>query len=426
MIDFETRLTALLDDVATSIHPLPDPDSLFVPDSAFVRTVTAAPNTMRGHGRRFRPSIAAVAAAGVVLLGGSAFAMERLIDDAPRVLTTATSPATEPQHERDHEPTTTVAEHPTTISSTPDGAREHPVVVEPEPTVVSTEPTAPTTSPTSEPPAVIEFTAKLGANGLAKNPMQQGFYGTAQPGSVIHLGSAFGTATTTAGDNGAWEVTLKMFEVPAGTRVAVRITSSTSDRVREFSLLRPTPPPPATIEFTANLGANGQGNTPMTQGFYGTAQPGSAIRVGTEWGVAETVAGPNGKWETTLVLHDVAPGTTVPVRVTSSTSDRVREFTLHRPGEPAPVVVAFTAHAAQDTTDHTPPVNEYWGTATPGAVITIASEYGGTQVTANGDGNWTARVEFPDAPLGSAFNVHLVSSKNDGAFNFSLTRVSPG
>ena len=31
MIDFESRLTTLLDDAAASIHPHPDPDAAFLP-----------------------------------------------------------------------------------------------------------------------------------------------------------------------------------------------------------------------------------------------------------------------------------------------------------------------------------------------------------------------------------------------------------
>ena len=67
MIDFEQHLSALLDDVAASIQPHPDPDSVFAP------TVTPVPI----HVHRFRPSFAAVAAAGIVLLGGDQWFRDR-------------------------------------------------------------------------------------------------------------------------------------------------------------------------------------------------------------------------------------------------------------------------------------------------------------------------------------------------------------
>jgi hypothetical protein len=376
--------------------------------------------------RRFRPSLAAVAAAGIVLLGGSAFAMQQLTSDPPSKVTSAAVPVVEATDQ----PTTTARELPSTtmreiqVVTTPAPVSVTTVAAAPETTVPPTQPTVPPTEPTV-PPVVIEFTAKLGANGLAKNPMQQVFSGTAQPGSAIRVASQYGVAETIAKADGTWETLLKMLEVPPGTKVAVRITSSTTGRVREFSLLRPVPAPPNVIEFTANLGADGRAATPMTQGFYGTAQPGSAIRVGSDWGVAETVVGPSGSWDATLVMADVPPGTQVNVRITSSTSDKVREFSLLRPGEATPVLVAFTANAAQTTTDHTPPVNEYWGTSTAGAVISITSEYGSKQVESNAEGKWSARLEFPGAPLNATFIVHITSSKGETAYDFPLTRVGP-
>jgi hypothetical protein len=337
MTDFEHRLTAVLDDIASSVRPHPDADALFVP------TVTTVPNHTV---RIFRPRLVAAAAAGLVLVGGSAFAMEQLTADPPSRVTPAATPVTEPNEE----PTsTTIAPATTTtvesvVAITTPGkplleAKAAPEAT-PEPTVPLTEPTVPPTEPT-EPP---------------------------------------------------------------------------------------TEPPvaPVVIEFTAKLGANGQANNPMTQGFYGNAQPGSAIRIGSEWGVAETVAGPEGHWEATLVMPEVPAGTTVAVRITSSTSERVREFTLQRPGDPAPPSIDFTANAALTSTDASPPFNEYWGTSTAGAVITITSPYGGAVVESNADGRWNARPTFPDAPVGETFNVHITSSKGEAVYDFPLTRVGPG
>jgi hypothetical protein len=425
MNTFEDRLTVLLDDVASSVHPHPDPDGIFTP------TVTVMPNNVRV----FRPRYIAVAAAGLFFVGGSAFAMERMNSDSPKRVVPAASPVTEPRHEptsTSTAPTTTVA---TAVETTLPSESPHKPVIEPvrpteptvAPTVPPTEPTVPPTEPTAA-PVVIEFTAKLGADGRAKNPMTQGFYGNAQPGSAIRAESPYGVAETTANGYGKWELKLTMLEVPPGTNVPVRITSSTSERVREFSLLRPAaeaPPTTVVIEFTAFLGANGQANTPMTQGFYGKAQPGSAIRVGSDWGVAETVAGPDGIWETTLTMGEVPPGTTIGVRITSSTSDRVREFTLQRPGTAEPPSIDFTAKAAFTTTDATPPFDEYWGTSTAGAVISLTSPYGSKQVTSNAEGKWSARIEFPDAPVGETFNVHVTSSKGTAVYDLPLTRVSP-
>lgn len=420
MIDFESHLSSMLDDVAGSIQPHGDPDALFHPTVKTVHTDV----------HRFRPRFAAVAAAGIVLLGGSAFAMEKLTTDStPSKIRPADSPDTEPTdppttttHAPEPAPTTVAVAVETTVVR---HESSKPVIVV-EPNAPPTEPTVPPTEPpTTAAPVVIEFTAKLGADGRAKTPMTQGFYGNANPGSAIRAASPYGVAETTANGDGKWELTLVMKEVPAGTKVPVKITSSTSDRVREFTLERPAPPPPAVIEFTAALGANGQANTPMTQGFYGNAQPGSAIRIGCDWGVAETTAGPQGKWDATLVMNDVPPGTLVHVRITSSTTTVVREFTLQRPGEATPPTVPFTAAAGWATTDHTPPTDSYSGNATAGSVITISSEYGGGQAVANAEGHWSVTVEFPSAPVGSTFNVHITSSKSDAAYDIPLGVVGP-
>jgi hypothetical protein len=427
MIDFETRLGAMLDDVAASVQPHPDPDSIFT------QTVTVVPN--KTH--HFRPRYLAVAAASIVFVGTSAFAMEKINSDPPTKLVPTASPVSEPTFE----PTTTSVQAPATIAPTTDTTLPHespnrpskdtglvaPLVT--EPTVPPTEPTVAPAEPTV-PPVSIEFVAKLGADGRANNPMTQGFFGKANPGSQIHLTSSYGEADTTADGDGKWAATLTMREVPPGTKVAVRITSNTSDRVREFSLLRPggdaaapTTAAPTVVEFVAYLGANGSAGTPMTQGFFGSAQPGSAIHVGSDWGVADTTATAGGYWETTLSMGDVPPGTTIAVRITSTTSTRVREFTLQRPGTPVPASVDFTAHAGWTTTDATPPFCEYSGTSTAGAVITITSPYGNAQAVSNGDGHWSARVEFPTSPVAETFNVHIASSKGTAVYDFPLTHV---
>ena len=323
MNDFENRLSALLDDVASSVHPRLDHDALFVP------TVKPMPHNVH----RFGPRFVAFAAAGIVLLGGTAFAMERVTSDPPKRVTSADTPATKP------------TDAPTTTTTKP---------IEPVITTVPVKPTEPVITTVPVKPVTIE------------------------------------TVVTTLPDKPV------------------------------------TKPPvaPVVIEFLAKLGADGQANAPMTQGFFGTAMPGSAIRIASEWGVAETSAAPNGKWDATLVMLEVPPGTTVGVRITSSTSERVREFVLVRPGIATPIPIDFTANAALTTTNATPAVNEYWGTSTAGAVISITSPYANLQVESSAAGKWSARLEFPDAPVGVAFNVHITSSKGEASYDFSLIRLA--
>ena len=51
------------------------------------------------------------------------------------------------------------------------------------------------------------------------------------------------------------------------------------------------------------------------------------------------------------------------------------------------------------------PYDEFSGTAKPGSKVTISSEYGGGTTTADGEGNWWIRVEFPSAPYNKVFSV---------------------
>ena len=127
MNDFEHRLTTLLDDVASSVNPRSNPDSVFV------ATATVVPNNVRV----FRPRYFAVAAAGIVFVGGSAFAMQRISGDKPTRVTPAATPASESTAAP-----STIAETTTTlvqvVVTTPPAESAHKPVIEPritEPTV---------------------------------------------------------------------------------------------------------------------------------------------------------------------------------------------------------------------------------------------------------------------------------------------------
>jgi hypothetical protein len=215
--------------------------------------------------------------------------------------------------------------------------------------------------------------------------------------------------------------------VPDGTVVHVRVLSNTSDRVFEYELVRDRPEPePDPKPFTVNLGGSDLGGSPMKQGFYGTGTPGSAVLASSEFGAADAVVGAEGHWELWLKMYEVPGGTTVGVLVTNSASEAAHDFGLRRPEpEPEPDLIDFTANAALVVSDSNPLVNEYWGTSTAGAVVTISSPYGGGQVTSNGDGFWDARIVFSSAPVGAPFTVTVKSSKGEAVYNFSFTNLAP-
>jgi len=216
---------------------------------------------------------------------------------------------------------------------------------------------------------------------------------------------------------------LELRELAPGAKVGLRLTNSTSSRVREFTVQAPGGEQPQPRAFTAELGAGDLGASPMKQVFHGTGTPGSTVVAESAYGRAEVTVGGEGYWELRLKMYEVPAGTEVIVHVVSSQSEQVYEFGLQRPGV-APTY-EFTANAAFTECNATPPFNEYWGTATPGAVISISSAYASKQVVANGDGNWAARIEFPEAPVGQVFAVAITSSLNGNGFELSFVRTAP-
>ena len=307
------------------------------------------------------------------------------------------------------------------------GTTEAPKVVEePEPKPEPEPEPKPEPEPQPEPrpePVAIAFTVTAGESYNDDLYLKQLFYGSAAPGSVVAARSEWGAAEAVAGPDGEWEMVLKLIEVPDGTVVHVRVTADTGGSVFEYDLVRRRPQPQP-VAFTATLGSANLGGSPMKQGIYGTGTPGSVVLASTEFGSADAVVGPMGNWELQLAMYEVPPSTTVGVRVTNNASAAVYEFGLVRPAS-EPVAIDFTAQAAFAECDSTPPFNEYWGTSTAGAKITISSDFGGKQVTSNGDGNWEARIEFPDAPVGQTFMVTITSSKGSAVYSFPLTRLAP-
>lgn len=296
-----------------------------------------------------------------------------------------------------------------------------PVAEEPDPeppaTTVAEDPVPETTEPKQPDP--VEFTAKLGPSYNEAQPMKQVLFGTATPGTRILATSAYGHVTVYAGEKGNWEAHLLMYEVPGGTNVRITATASGFPQEYEFWVERPASEPQP-IAFTADLTAAYPEANPMKAVLHGRGTPGSEVRAGSEYGVAEAVVGEKGNWELVLEMHEVPAGTTVGIRVTNTKSESVYEFAITKAGAPS---YELRAEAAFVECDSTPPFNEYWGTATPGATITINSPYGGKQVTAGELGKWEARVEFPDAPVGTMFEVSITSSKDGGTKVFPFKRV---
>lgn len=82
-------------------------------------------------------------------------------------------------------------------------------------------------------------------------------------------------------------------------------------------------------------------------------------------------------------------------------------------GQDEPGFVEFSANQKYGSCGENPPYDVFFGTATPGTKIWIESPYGGTSIKANGDGQWSAKVTFWEAPVGKTFEVVIESSEGD-------------
>ncbi len=82
-------------------------------------------------------------------------------------------------------------------------------------------------------------------------------------------------------------------------------------------------------------------------------------------------------------------------------------------GEDEPGFVEFSANQKYGSCGENPPYDVFFGTATQGTKIWIESPYGGTSTKANGDGQWSAKVTFWEAPVGKTFEVVIESSDGD-------------
>jgi Glucodextranase, domain B len=83
--------------------------------------------------------------------------------------------------------------------------------------------------------------------------------------------------------------------------------------------------------------------------------------------------------------------------------------------------VEWSAHQQYGSCDESPPYDVFWGTASPGATVWIASPYGGKTVEANGDGHWEAKVHFTEVPAGKYFEVVIEGDGHRNVFGFTYT-----
>jgi hypothetical protein len=104
-----------------------------------------------------------------------------------------------------------------------------PVVPDPETTTTKPkepEATTTTTKPPGDDDVVAKFTASATFGVCAEIPPYDVYSGTGEPGTVVEIGSPYGSGRTEVGSDGRWEVKVFFPEAPIGKTFDVAVTDS--------------------------------------------------------------------------------------------------------------------------------------------------------------------------------------------------------
>jgi hypothetical protein len=145
----------------------------------------------------------------------------------------------------------------------------------------------------------------------------------------------------------------------------------------------------------------------------GTATPGLVVKV---HGQEVSVAG-DGTWSTTVPL---AGGWNEIHAKGYLGGDRVAHDSVKVKRSVAESV-PFTSHQVHGSCDENPPWDVFEGTATPGHVIKVWSEFGHASVTVGASGTFSIRVEFPGAPSGKAIGVQVKNTTTGVVHDYTFT-----
>lgn len=135
---------------------------------------------------------------------------------------------------------------------------------------------------------------------------------------------------------------------------------------------------------------------------------------------ARPVAGADDRGTGGNELAPVPP--TAPPVTTTKAPTTTKVPTTTKPVATTTTLVRFTMVQKWKTSSATPPFEELSGTADPGTTITVTSAYGSGTTTVDPAGKWAIRVEFPTAPVGTAFTGR-VRTATQGSKAFTFTRL---
>ena len=246
------------------------------------------------------------------------------------------------------------------------------------------------------------------------------YYGTAPPGTVASAVSEFGSADTTAGDEGHWELGLWFEGARSGEAFPVTVT--VGDEVFHFTFVWLQPGEGEggeEIEVTAaQVNTTSNSPNPYTK-FIGTAPQGTHVLATSEYGAADLEVGESGEFELKLFFSPLPPaGHTFPI-ILKIDGDVYGEYHFTSYYEPAAAEV--TVHQYNTASDDPYPWVKFYGTAPKGAQIQILSPYGSWSWNTEAvEWNSGPRYFSPMPPPGETFDITVkVDGETFGVYPFT-------
>jgi hypothetical protein len=149
--------------------------------------------------------------------------------------------------------------------------------------------------------------------------------------------------------------------------------------------------------------------------FSGGTEPGATVLASGKFPAA---VDSNGRWNVDLVLAAGANGVVFRATDGAGNSSEMRvtvyldveEPVVEEPKDTTTTTVAewkFTANQQYGSCSEPVPYDVFSGKAKPGTIVTITSPYGNGTAEVNGDGAWSVRVDFPEAPFNEQFTVKV-------------------
>jgi hypothetical protein len=172
---------------------------------------------------------------------------------------------------------------------------------------------------------------------------------------------------------------------------------------------------PVAVDFTANQVHGSCEEDPPYEVFWGTATPGTKVKVWSEYGSAKVYAGDSGEWEVKVPFTYAPVGE--PFTVTVSSGEVVREFSFTSYVDPGPV--PYTVSQVKAESDAPEPYAKFAGTAEAGTVIEATSAFGSASLVVEKSGEWWLKVPFSGQPANQPFPVVVAGAGQTQEFTFT-------